>query len=88
LILSIKQARTGDHSGIPSAHSSERADEDSTAFCFISVFSYPLTYVDMIAIVALLSVLVASCNAFYLPGVAPYDFKRGETVDLKVNKLR
>lgn len=43
----------------------------------------------MIAIVALISALAATCsNAFYLPGVAPYDFKRGETVDLKVNKLR
>ena len=26
-------------------------------------------------------------QAFYLPGVAPHNFKRGETVDLKVNKL-
>ncbi len=31
---------------------------------------------------------IGSCSGFYLPGVAPYDFKRGETVDLKVNKLR
>jgi transmembrane 9 superfamily protein 2/4 len=26
-------------------------------------------------------------NGFYLPGVAPHDFQRGEKVDLKVNKL-
>ena len=25
--------------------------------------------------------------AFYLPGVAPHDFQRGERVELKVNKL-
>lgn len=43
----------------------------------------------MLAISASLLLLAASvCNGFYLPGVAPYDFKRGETVDLKVNKLR
>jgi hypothetical protein len=42
----------------------------------------------MIAAITLLLVGIASSQAFYLPGVAPYDFKRGETVDLKVNKLR
>lgn len=42
----------------------------------------------MLAVSALLLVVAATCNGFYLPGVAPYDFKRGETVDLKVNKLR
>jgi len=26
-------------------------------------------------------------SAFYLPGVAPHDFKQGEHVDIKVNKL-
>jgi hypothetical protein len=38
--------------------------------------------------ISLLLLGLSVCNGFYLPGVAPYDFKRGETVDLKVNKLR
>ena len=42
----------------------------------------------MLAVTALLLLAATSVKAFYLPGVAPYDFKRGETVDLKVNKLR
>ena len=28
-----------------------------------------------------------SASAWYLPGVAPHDFTRGERVELKVNKL-
>jgi hypothetical protein len=27
-------------------------------------------------------------HGFYLPGVAPYNFYAGESIDLKVNKLR
>ncbi len=27
-------------------------------------------------------------QAFYLPGIAPHNYVEGETVDLKVNKLR
>lgn len=27
-------------------------------------------------------------DAFYLPGVAPHNYAAGETVELKVNKLR
>jgi transmembrane 9 superfamily protein 2/4 len=31
--------------------------------------------------------LVLVANAFYLPGVAPRDYRRGEQVEIKVNKL-
>lgn len=41
----------------------------------------------MLALFLLLAA-ISNCSGFYLPGVAPYDFKSGETVDLKVNKLR
>jgi len=37
-------------------------------------------------ILSLLALLPAACG-FYLPGVAPIDYKDGELVDLKVNKL-
>lgn len=42
----------------------------------------------MIAASVSLLIILNTCNAFYLPGVAPYDFQQGENVDLKVNKLR
>lgn len=35
----------------------------------------------------LLVAALCSATAFYLPGVAPHDFKQGEHVDIKVNKL-
>ena len=31
--------------------------------------------------------LIPAAQAWYLPGVAPHDFTRGERVELKVNKL-
>ena len=31
--------------------------------------------------------LVGPAHGWYLPGVAPHDFQRGERVELKVNKL-
>ena len=31
--------------------------------------------------------LLAVCDAFYLPGVAPRTFRYGDKVELKVNKL-
>jgi hypothetical protein len=31
---------------------------------------------------------ISSVNGFYLPGVAPHSFTGGESVELKVNKLR
>jgi hypothetical protein len=31
--------------------------------------------------------LVGTSHGWYLPGVAPHDFTRGERVELKVNKL-
>jgi len=31
--------------------------------------------------------LVGTAHGWYLPGVAPHDFTRGERVELKVNKL-
>ena len=37
--------------------------------------------------IALLLVHVASARAFYLPGVSPHEYREGEQVDLKVNKL-
>lgn len=36
----------------------------------------------------LISLYFGNINGFYLPGVAPYNFYAGESVDLKVNKLR
>lgn len=36
----------------------------------------------------LLALSVAPSSAFYLPGVAPHSFSKGEVVELKVNKLR
>jgi hypothetical protein len=39
---------------------------------------------------ALTAALIAirGANSFYLPGVAPHNYNGGESVDLKVNKLR
>ena len=39
------------------------------------------------AVVASLAALALPAQGFYLPGVAPHDFQRGEKVELKVNKL-
>jgi transmembrane 9 superfamily protein 2/4 len=36
---------------------------------------------------AVLASTLSPTDAWYLPGVAPHDFFRGEKVDLKVNKL-
>jgi transmembrane 9 superfamily protein 2/4 len=33
------------------------------------------------------AVLLTTCRAFYLPGVAPRTFRYGDKVELKVNKL-
>jgi len=41
----------------------------------------------MLRSTAAVAVLLAAADAFYLPGVAPHDFQRGERVELKVNKL-
>ena len=42
----------------------------------------------MLARVGVLFALHAAAgDAFYLPGVAPHSFQRGEKVELKVNKL-
>ena len=41
----------------------------------------------VIAILFCLIAFVSHTFAFYLPGVAPHDFKSGEEVELKVNKL-
>lgn len=38
--------------------------------------------------IVLLLVISQTCDAFYLPGVAPHSFSGGEAVELKVNKLR
>ena len=35
----------------------------------------------------LVALHAAAGDAFYLPGVAPHSFQRGEKVELKVNKL-
>ena len=35
----------------------------------------------------LLLIVLALGEAFYLPGVAPHDYRPGERVELKVNKL-
>ena len=39
------------------------------------------------AVLALLAVLLAETGAFYLPGVAPRKYKRGERMRVKVNTL-
>ena len=41
----------------------------------------------MQARLTLLLAALCAATAFYLPGVAPKDFKQGEHVDIKVNKL-
>lgn len=41
----------------------------------------------MQVIVVVLICLLCGSNGFYLPGVAPHNFKEGEEVELKVNKL-
>ena len=41
----------------------------------------------MVAISLLLSLTVAARSAWYLPGVAPHDFLKGDKVELHVNKL-
>ena len=41
----------------------------------------------MFILSVLLLVLVSHVSAFYLPGVAPHSFEKGEDVELKVNKL-
>ena len=33
------------------------------------------------------TLLLTTCRAFYLPGVAPRTFRYGDKVELKVNKL-
>ena len=35
----------------------------------------------------LVSLLVGGSSAFYLPGVAPYEYAQDERVEIKVNKL-
>jgi hypothetical protein len=40
------------------------------------------------ALVGLLLAELSISNGFYLPGVAPHSYYAGETVELKVNKLR
>lgn len=35
----------------------------------------------------LLSIVIVASQAFYLPGVAPHDYKSGEKVSLNVNSL-
>ena len=42
----------------------------------------------MIKLLTLCAAALSVVNGFYLPGVAPHNYKSGETVDLKVNKLR
>jgi hypothetical protein len=42
----------------------------------------------MITIAALVLSSLSICQGFYLPGVAPHSYYTGETVELKVNKLR
>ncbi len=44
--------------------------------------------VPSLFLLAALLLLLSPLQAFYLPGVAPRDFKEGEEVELKVNKLR
>ncbi|KAJ2608576.1 Transmembrane 9 super member 2 [Coemansia sp. RSA 1365] len=39
------------------------------------------------AVVALLGVFAPLAGAFYLPGIAPHDYKIGESVELQVNSL-
>ena len=39
------------------------------------------------ALLGAVAALASRADAFYLPGVAPHSFKRGESVELKVNKL-
>ena len=41
----------------------------------------------MLAISCILLIL-SKATGFYLPGVAPHSFSSGESVELKVNKLR
>lgn len=41
----------------------------------------------MIKLLTLCAAALSVVNGFYLPGVAPHNYKSGETVDLKVNKL-
>lgn len=40
------------------------------------------------AIAALAIIATSTVHGFYLPGVAPHSFTGGESVELKVNKLR
>jgi hypothetical protein len=39
----------------------------------------------MIRTTLMLATMLASSNAFYLPGVAPNSFENGEDIELKVN---
>lgn len=39
------------------------------------------------ATLALAALSLGSCNAFYVPGVHPHNFQKGEDVPLKVNSL-
>ena len=36
---------------------------------------------------AMVALLASAADAFYLPGVSPHEYREGEQVDLKVNKL-
>lgn len=40
-----------------------------------------------LVLISLGLLFAASCSAFYLPGVAPQDFTKGDRVFVKVNKL-
>lgn len=42
---------------------------------------------SLLCVISLCSWLLYSANAFYMPGVKPTSFKRGEVVELKVNAL-
>lgn len=41
----------------------------------------------LVALVCALSVCACVCDAFYLPGVAPRDYQKGDAIGVKVVKL-
>lgn len=51
-------------------------------------WSKELTMLVVTIVVMCLHTNTVAVNGFYLPGVAPHNFQKGEQVDLKVNKLR
>lgn len=53
--------------------------------------TYPQRYVHMLQVLSSVYLLLAlwtqTIDAFYVPGVAPVEFKRGDSIDVKAVKM-